>query len=473
MTLLPEGFGLDLDRSVRSFRKGTVLAGGHPGRLLTLSDAGVGALAALVAGKPVTESARRLGGRLVDAGMAHPRWDGNTAHPRWEGRVTVVVPTRDRSESLDRCLASLGGAVPVLVVDDGSERTDRVASVCGKHGATVITRPANGGPAAARNDALAAVTTEYIAFVDSDCTVTEGWLPPLMRLFLDPSVGAVAPRIRPEHPTASNEASALDRYSDARSALDMGSDPSEVGPGRQVRYVPTAALVVRRAAVVDGFDRDLRVGEDVDLVWRLLADGWRVRFEPSVTVHHREPSSWAALLARRFRYGTSAGPLAARHPGRLAPVELRPGPTAAVAALLLRRPRTAAVIVLASTAQLASTLNGTGIPVHRSLLWGMEAVGWTWVGIGRAATMLAAPLMALSGLRSRKAAATIALLVLAPPAFEWWRKRPGLDPLRWSVASIADDIAYGAGVWAGCLSSQSFGPLLPEVRRSGGSPAAS
>ena len=56
----------------------------------------------------------------------------------------------------------------------------------------------------------------------------------------------------------------------------------------------------------------------------------------------------------------------------------------------------------------------------------------------------------------------VALLVLVPPTVEWWRRRPGLDPIRWSVASIVDDVAYGAGVWAGCLRARSLAPLIPS-----------
>ena len=42
---------------------------------------------------------------------------------------------------------------------------------------------------------------------------------------------------------------------------------------------------------VDGFDPELRLGEDVDLVWRLDAAGWRCRYEPSVSVFHSSQSS--------------------------------------------------------------------------------------------------------------------------------------------------------------------------------------
>lgn len=73
MTVLPEGFGLVLDRSVRSFRDGTVLIGGHPGRLITLSIEGAAALSSLLDGRAITDASRQLGGRLVEAGMAHPR----------------------------------------------------------------------------------------------------------------------------------------------------------------------------------------------------------------------------------------------------------------------------------------------------------------------------------------------------------------------------------------------------------------
>ena len=57
----------------------------------------------------------------------------------------------------------------------------------------------------------------------------------------------------------------------------------------RVAYVPTAALLVRRAALGDGFDESLRNGEDVDLVWRLIEAGWRVRYEPAVQVGTASP----------------------------------------------------------------------------------------------------------------------------------------------------------------------------------------
>jgi mycofactocin glycosyltransferase len=467
MGMLPEGFGLVLDRSLRRFGDGAVLAGGRPGRVLTLTAAGANALDAMVDGGPAHDATRTLAGRLIAAGMAHPRRPPPTGPPADAPAVTVVVPVHDRADQLDACLASIDGRATVVVVDDASDRPDAVVDVCRRHGARLIRRETNGGPGAARATGAAEVGTDLMAFVDSDCTVPGAWLDDLIWHFADPEVGAVAPRVRPAPAPTGTDRHVVHRFGRAHSPLDLGPDEGEVGPGRAVRYVPTAALVVRRSALEDvgGFDRTLRVGEDVDLVWRLAAAGWRIRFDPSVAVAHREPDRWRDVLARRFRYGTSAAPLAERHPGLLAPVELRPPSTVAAAVLLAGRPVSSAVAVAASAVRLAGKVRPLGIPARQAWRWSMSGTGWTVMGLGRAATMLAGPglvALAASGRRGRRAAAA---LVLVPPVVDWIRLRPDLDLPRWVAASMADDVAYGTGVWIGCLRARSFGPLLPTVVR--------
>lgn len=468
MRPLPEGSRAVLDPSVRVIEGGKVLIGGHPGRLLTLSEDGVAALEQLFGGEATDETAHRLGRRLVDAGMAHPR-PRAPARPATVGvRVSVVIPVLDRPGPLTACLASLrrtdeGADLPVVVVDDGSRDPATIEAVCRRFEARLVRRPTNGGPGAARNHGIDLVDTELVAFLDSDCTIDREWLAPLLAFFDDPVVGAVAPRIRP---TSDDGSSVLARFADHHSDLDMGDRESEVGPERLVRYLPAAALVVRKAALTDPFDPALRFGEDVDLVWRLADAGWSVRYVPDVEVAHREPESWSSWLARRFRYGTSAAPLAIRHPTRLAPLELRPWPTLAALALVSGRPRAAMGTVAVSTGLLARRVHGRHVPAWLPARWSAEATGWTLIGIGHAATMLAAPVLALAACRHRRSAMLVLGLALAPPALEWWRRRPGLDPARWALASLADDVAYGAGVWAGCLRFGTARPLVPKLARS-------
>ena len=312
------GLTIHLDAETRQLEEGMVLLGGSPLRIVRLSTAGRTMMRRLVTGEPVPGSpaATTLTRRLLDGGLAHPDWRGSPFTP---SDVTVVVPVRGTIPT------ALIGAVlrdqpaALVVVDDASptpvtvppDSTTRVI---------VVRRQANGGPGAARNSGLARVRTPLTAFVDADCLPQPGWLDELLPHFADPLVAAAAPRIVAPH---DDTTSTLGRYEKARSPLDLGSRPARVRARTRVPYVPSAALVVRTDVLhgLGGFDEDLRVGEDVDLVWRLDEAGWSVRYEPAATVthHHRtRPTTWAR---RRFDYGTSAGPLALRHPGALVPLE--------------------------------------------------------------------------------------------------------------------------------------------------------
>ncbi len=361
---MPAGFRVVLDAQTTVLQGGRVLIGGQPRRVLRLSSAGAAAFAELQAGPVQTAAARALARRLCTVGAAHPR----PPQEAYAGRAVVVIPVRDRAAELDRCLAALGYAHEVLVVDDGSRDADAVAKVAARHGATLVERTVSGGPAAARNSGLASLhlfdaTTpcvEVVAFLDSDVVPPQGWPDSLLAHFADPVVGAVAPRVVP---LATSQPGTVASYAAARSPLDLGAAEALVRPGTPVSYVPTAALVVRTQALAGlKFDNSLPYGEDVDLVWRLVDAGWNVRYDPSVRVQHDEPDGWPALLRRRFRYGTSAGPLARRHPTRLAPLVIRPWPMATVALLAARRPVAATAVGTVAAGRLARLLRRSGVP---------------------------------------------------------------------------------------------------------------
>jgi mycofactocin glycosyltransferase len=207
----------------------------------------------------------------------------------------------------------------------------------------------------------------------------------------------------------------------------MGPTPAAVAPGARVAYVPSAALIVRRAAL-GGFDETLRYGEDVDLVWRLHDRGWRVRYDPRVVVAHARParrSAWTArrfdaaldgdLLARRFRYGTSAAPLAQRHPGRLAPFVLAPVPAAILALLAARRPKLAMTVLAGQTALLANRLHRLGVPVRLAPAITVRALVDTARGIASGHPAYRAGVIA-GAIRYRTVAPLTPQLKLARPA---------------------------------------------------------
>lgn len=465
---MPAGFRVVLDPGTKQIDDATV-SGGSPARVLRLTGAGAAAMAELRAGPVRSRAAGALARKLTDAGLAHPRPPDPAARPD----LTVLIPVRDRPAMLARCLAALGRSYQVVVVDDGSRDPAAVAAAAAAHGATLVRRPGNGGPAAARNTGLAQVASELVAFLDSDCVPEPGWIEKLAAHFADPAVAAAAPRIVPV-PAGGTWAS---RYTAACCCLDLGDAEARVAPGTRVGYVPTAALVARRAALLEVagdagvFDPALRWGEDVDLVWRLHEAGWRVRYDPAGRVRHHEPGTWPGLLTRRFRYGTSAAPLALRHPDRVPPLVLHPWPALTVAGLLSRSPAAAGLSLAASVLAMRRTLRQAGLPARGALPAMLSATRQTWLGIGRYSCQFGAPLLAAALVvpggtsRARRwgRRAAAASLLLGPPLTAWSARRPALGPVRYVLGHLADDMAYGAGVWAGAAQARTAIPVRPVI----------
>ena len=200
-----------------------------------------------------------------------------TAQPASLPTVSVVIPVKDRADELARCLDSISRVdyprelLQVIVVDDGS--SDDSAAVARERGALVVPSGGTGrGPAAARNVGARAATGEILAFIDSDCTASTGWLSELLPAFADDRMAAVGGQV-----DGMCTESVVDRYEAVMSSLSLGGRERSGSTGDDTFYLPSCNLLVRRAlfAGVGGFEGSMHVGEDVDLTWRLRDQGFR------------------------------------------------------------------------------------------------------------------------------------------------------------------------------------------------------
>jgi len=454
---VPAGLRLRPDPGLTRSRGDTVLLGGSPCRLLRVRPAAAAMIGAWWDGAPVPGSpaARALARRLLDTGMAHPVPAGGPDR----GAVTVVIPVRDRAPELTRCLAGLSG-LAVIVVDDCSVDAAAVAAAATAAGALYLRRTVTGGPGAARNTGLALAGTPFVAFLDSDCVPTPGWLGRLLPHFCDPAVAAVAPRIV----SLEHRHGWLARYEDVRSALDMGLAESIVRPGARVPYVPGAALVVRKTAAAAGFAEDMPIGEDVDFVWRLAAEGWHVRYEPGATVAHQHRVCLPDWFARRRDYGSSAAPLELRHPGTVPAVAMSGWSAAAWFAATAGHPGTGAAIVGGTTVLLARRL-----APYTDDSWPLAArlAGAGTIAAGRllgcALTRTWWPVAMPAAWAIPRLRLPLAALMLVPPVLDWCERRPSMDPVRYVAARLLADVAYSVGVWQGCAANRTAGPLRPRL----------
>jgi mycofactocin system glycosyltransferase len=378
----------------------------------------------------------------------------------------VVVPVFGRPEALDRLLNSINQAYRVIVVDDCSPNSEAISTVVQAHGAQLVRLPRNAGPARARNEGLRRVTTPYVAFADSDIVLAPDSIPLLLKHFSDQRVALAGPRIYGlDRGSGMNW---IERYEEAKSSLDLGKHPAPVRPRSPVSWLPGAFLVGRVDALGDGFSDGTRVGEDVDLVWRLAQEGWRVRFEPQARVWHEHRQSLGEWLTRKAFYGTSAHPLSVRHAEAVAPAVFAPWSAAAMAALLCQRAWSlpAAGVLCAGAAWRISRKLGKSS--HPNLIAASLTLRAVMGSLTQVMALLVRhwwPLAICGSIVSRRARRALVLSCIADAAWEYCRTRPQLDPVRFAVARRLDDLAYGAGVWSGALKGRSVRCLLPDIRR--------
>jgi mycofactocin glycosyltransferase len=230
-------------------------------------------------------------------------------------RVSIIVPVFNRADEIEVCLTSLQKLdypreqIEIIVVDDAS--TDQTTAVVKRFGVKLIIQSLNKGQSAARNLGAAAARGELIAFIDSDCRADEKWLKELVPYFQDPRIALVGGYV-----ASFFRQSPLDRYEAVCSALNMGKE-AVIGRGdRSVFYVPTCNLLVRKSCftAIGGLDEGLRVGEDVDLCWRLMAADHLLIYLPKGRISHKHPNRLLTLCQRRFAYGTSEAALYKRFP---------------------------------------------------------------------------------------------------------------------------------------------------------------
>jgi mycofactocin system glycosyltransferase len=465
----PATLPVALDPAVRLSAGGRVLIGGSPLRVISLTHSGARVVSRWRVPSPVGDRSgeRDLARRLLEAGVLTPHPAPALSTPE----LTIVVPVRDRVPQLERCLEAIRRACPdspIVVVDDGSRRPGPVRAACDARGARLIRHHRSRGPAAARNAGLAACATPFVGFVDSDVVLPDRSPHRLLGHLCDPSLGAVAPRVRALTP----EDGLIGAYEGRHSALDMGPRSGLAAPGRPVSYVPSAVLFARRSAIGDGFDESLRTGEDVDLVWRLCQAGWRVRYASEVDVWHEHRVSLREFMADRRRYARSGGHLARRHPGAAAAMWVSPELALPWVLALAGRPQAALTCIAGVTVRHRHRLRRVpGSPAGLAGMAVAHGLAATGLALGHAVRRAwAPPLLALG--RSRPQVGALVLAAFAVPVIEdaVAARDPRTLPADAGLRLLEELIAL-AGTWEGCIRGRTIRPLLPSWRRPAPAPA--
>jgi glycosyltransferase involved in cell wall biosynthesis len=225
-------------------------------------------------------------------------------------KVSVVIPAynaeRTIGEAVVQSLSQTRGSLQVelVVVDDGS--TDDTAAIAESAGATVI-RQQNAGPAAARNRGWQSATGTFICFTDSDCIPIAGWLENLLDGFTDSHVGAVAGSYE-----IANPSSWLARWVQQ----EIMERHKRMPPFIRAFGSYNVAIPRHVLQATGGFDPVYRraSGEDNDLSYRIIKEGWRIAFRPQARVSHYHPDKLWTYLKEQYQHGFWRAKLYKNHP---------------------------------------------------------------------------------------------------------------------------------------------------------------
>ena len=206
--------------------------------------------------------------------------------------ISIVIPTRDRSEDLRACLRVLAAQdfprkkYETIVCDDGSE--ENISKVVDEFRETSFDiryfRQEQKGPAAARNLGIRNARGNIVAMTDSDTLPDRSWLRKLYQALMnDPDAIAVEGRVY-----AANEGE---------------FDPLGEGPVNKSGGVfLTCNCAYRREALVEigGFDETFPYPafEDTELAARAQLIG-RIVWEPeAIVIHPQRPLTLRAVMKK-------------------------------------------------------------------------------------------------------------------------------------------------------------------------------
>jgi glycosyltransferase involved in cell wall biosynthesis len=208
-----------------------------------------------------------------------------------EPTVGVVIPTRNRPDQLAAALRSVfEQTVPVdqvIVVDEASDPPARVEHPS----VTMLRNDTPRGPAAARNQGAAALTTTFVTYLDDD----DLWLPTKVE---------VCRGVLATHPEADLIVHGMRFANSRRSLSDVGPPSEVVDPVRRMLIAQPPhvdALMLRRVLHESvRFDETFTAAADLDYALR-LAQHCRLMVETSVVLGLHPAPGGASAIALRAR----------------------------------------------------------------------------------------------------------------------------------------------------------------------------
>lgn len=225
-------------------------------------------------------------------------------------RFSVIVCTYNGARTLRQCLEGIGRLdypdFEVILVNDGS--TDATEAIASEFKNIRLISTANHGLSHARNLGLDAATGSFVAYIDDDAWPDPHWLQFLAFAFQNSThAGIGGPNLAPLD--SGFVETCVDGAPGGPVHVLLSDDTAE--------HIPGCNMAFRKADLeaIGGFDSTYRVaGDDVDVCWRILKQGWTLGFHASAVVWHRRRNSLRGYFRQQCGYGKAEALLEAKWP---------------------------------------------------------------------------------------------------------------------------------------------------------------
>ncbi len=224
--------------------------------------------------------------------------------------VSIIVPVYNEARMIGESIKSLleldYSNYEIIIVNDGStdDTKDVAESMVGYRKGrlsdikvSLINQP-NGGKSRALNAGIKHSNAEIILCMDGDSQLSPEAVKFAVRHFENPEIGAVAGNVkvlnRKKFLTDLQALEYIEGLNMARSAQSFI---------RLVNIIPGPIGLFRRTALVDsGYYSNDTFAEDADLTLKILANGWKIYYEPASVSYTEAPESLQQLLKQRYRW---------------------------------------------------------------------------------------------------------------------------------------------------------------------------
>lgn len=233
-------------------------------------------------------------------------------------RFSIIIPVYNRPEELEELLQSLVLQKPfknpeIIVVEDGSSKTS--SSVVKKFDETLNIKycfKKNSGPGDSRNYGMERASGDYFILLDSDCILPNDYLAivasSLEKNFTDAFGGPDA-----AHESFSSWQKAIN-YSMTSFLTTGGLRNKETASKKFQLRSFNMGMSKKAFRLTEGFSKQ-RIGEDIDLNFKLLKKDCTTRLIPEAFVFHKRRASWLSFFKQTNNFGAARPILNKIHPG--------------------------------------------------------------------------------------------------------------------------------------------------------------